>query len=289
MWEHCSNSSLCCLRSLRWTKPEYYIFGGNWLFLRAHLAASGLQWTSMYCFRRTEASCRTGSAPSLCGTNKVVAGKSRSWVISNVDKISSEEHDKQWNLKCELCKVEAKLIGHFKRLHLLFRSASRHLGFNFTSWSSWASSTQSPRHNNLILARSRTTWSVAIKPPMVSMRAALRPESVILSASDLDWKFSLLNQQPLTTSVPNSRFTESEVFKFPHNTFYNLHCYYISSQRIQERCFQFIGQRTQCGLFLKCEYVITWYKMWNWSESNIIAQFLVHVSLANQYARISSR
>ena len=195
MWEHCSNSSLCCLRSLRWTKPEYYIFGGNWLFLRAHLAASGLQWTSMYCFRRTEASCRTGRAPSLCGANKVIAGKSRCWVISNVDKISSEEHDKQWNLKCELCKVEAKLIGHFKRLHLFFRSASRHLGFNFTSWSSWASSTQSPRHKNLILARSRTTWSVAIKPPMVSMRAALRPESAILSASDLDWKFSLLNRQ----------------------------------------------------------------------------------------------
>ena len=54
-------------------------------------------------------------------------------MISNVDKISSEGHDKQWNLKCELCKVEAKLIGHFKRLHLFFRSASRHLGFNFTS------------------------------------------------------------------------------------------------------------------------------------------------------------
>ena len=81
----------------------------------------------MYCFKRTEANCRTGRAPSLYIENVDNFDKRQTRLARGKIKSDFRVGSSQRNLQCELSEVKTELIGHFKRLHLLFCSASGNL------------------------------------------------------------------------------------------------------------------------------------------------------------------
>ena len=121
VWKHCPNSSFGSLRSFRRSKPVKVTFSGclrvtTW----QRLGSNGRQCTASRELRPTVA-----PEERHLSTQKmsIILTKDRLGQPRAKSKVGSSQR----NLQRELSEVKTKLIGHFKRLHLLFCSASGNL------------------------------------------------------------------------------------------------------------------------------------------------------------------